>query len=135
MLSIPEPAPRIRDARCGAPDDGRNLDRLWTRSQLHAAAEMDRRVQKHPQHMLARMALADHAASVSLNRIRSSVTLSFGGTAGAYYIVAALHLAYLALSFPQLLTDTQRALLVAPLEAAEMAGETAASAGEQELAA
>jgi hypothetical protein len=39
------------------------------------------------------------------------------------------------LSFPQLLTDTQRALLVAPLEAAEMAGETATSAGEQELAA
>ena len=124
MLSTRESASAIRRADCtGAGDPTQSLDRLWTRRQLQAAAEMDRKVQKHPQHMIARMALANHGSSLSLERIRASVARSLGGTAGTYYIVAALHLAYLALAFPQALSATQRALLLAPLEAAEMAME------------
>lgn len=101
------------------------LDRCWTKTQLQAAAEMDRKVQRHPQHMLARMALANYGKSMDLERIRTSVARTLGGTAGTHYIVAALHLAHLAHTFPQTLSGTQRALLLAPLEAAEVAGAAA----------
>ena len=99
------------------------LERHWTKKQLQAAAEMDRIVQRHPQHMLARMALANQEDSLNLERIRASVVQSLGGRSGTHYIVAALHLAHLALTSPHALSATQRALLLAPLEAAEMAWE------------
>ncbi|KRE46009.1 hypothetical protein ASG92_11260 [Arthrobacter sp. Soil736] len=128
MLSTPESANTIRRADCsGADDPAHLLDRRWTRRQLQAAAEMDRKVQRHPQHMIARMALANQGNALSLERIRASVARSLGGTAGTYYIVAALHLAHLALTFPETLSATQRALLTAPLEAAEMATDVASA--------
>lgn len=102
-------------------DSARTIDRRWTRGQLQAAADMDRAVQRDPQHMVARMALANHVCSSDLERIRKNVVRSLGGVAGTYYIVAALHLAYLASSFPSLLTDVQQDLLMAPLVAAEKA--------------
>ena len=124
MLSTPQSVSTIhREHRSGADDPSRLLDRHWTRGQLQAAAQMDRLVQMHPQHMLARMALANHGDSSSLDRIRAGVARSLGGNAGTHYIVAALHLAHLALIFPQTLSATQRSLLLAPLEAAEMAQE------------
>jgi hypothetical protein len=64
--------------------------------------------------MLARLALANQRDTLSLDRIRASVTRSLGGTAGTHYIVAGLHLAHLALAFPQTLSATQLALLTAP---------------------
>ena len=124
MLSTPESVstiPRAPFANEGVPTQ--LLERHWTKKQLQAAAEMDRCVQRHPQHMLARMALANQGDSLNLERIRASVVRSLGGRAGTYYIVAALHLAHLALAFPHALSATQRALLLAPLEAAEMASE------------
>jgi hypothetical protein len=124
MLSAPESVIMIHQAHCsGAEDLTQLLDRLWTQTQLQAAAEMDRNVQRHPQHMLARIAMANHGNSHALERIRASVARTMDGTGGTHYIVAALHLAYLALAFPQTLSATQRALLLAPLEAAEMAGQ------------
>lgn len=123
MLSKPESVSRIRHGHCtGDEDSSQLLDRRWTKKQLQATAEMDRNVQRHPQHMLARIALANHANYSDLERIRTSVVRSLGGVAGTHYIVAALHLAHLALTFPHTLSTTQRALLLAPLEAAEIAG-------------
>lgn len=125
MLSTPESVNTIRLAHCTHADDPTQLlDHHWTRPQLQAVAEMDRKVQRHPQHMLARLALANQGNTLSLERIRASVARSLGGTSGTHYIVAALHLAHLALAFPQTLSATQRALLLAPLEAAEMAKES-----------
>ena len=117
MLSIRESMSTIDPAH--EADPAQVLDQQWTRTQLQAAAEMDRKVQRHPQHMAARMALANHASMLSLERIRASVVRTLGGTAGTHYIIAALHLAHLARTFPQALSATQRALLLAPLEAAE----------------
>ena len=124
MLSTPELVSTIH--RAPYADEGvptRLLERQWTKNQLQAAAEMDRSVQRHPQHMLARMALANQGDSLILECIRASVVRSLGGCAGTHYMVAALHLAHLALTFPHALSATQRALLLAPLEAAEMAWE------------
>jgi hypothetical protein len=128
MLSTPERVSTIHHGhRVGDENPDQLLDRRWSRKQLQATAEMDRKVQKHPQHMLARVALANYANSMDLERIRSSVTRSLGGSAGTHYIVAALHLAHLALTFPHSLSVTQRALLLAPLEAAEIGGTAADS--------
>ena len=122
MLSTHESMSTIDPAHgTDAEDPAQTLDQHWTRMQLQAAAEMDRKVQRHPQHMLARMALANLGSASSLERIRTSVVRTLGGTAGTHYIVAALHLAHLARTFPQSLSATQRALLLAPLEAAENA--------------
>ena len=122
MLSTtPAPVSAIHLALCTAAEDSAlPLYGDWTAGQLQAMAEMDKRVQRHPQHMLARMALANHGNSSSLERIRASVVRSLGGAAGTHYIVAALHLAYLALALPHALSATQRSLLLAPLKAAEM---------------
>ncbi len=128
MLSTPESVSSIHQGdRTGDEDSSQLLDRRWTKTQLQATAEMDRNVQRHPQHMLARMALANHANYSDLERIRTSVARSLGGVGGTHYIVAALHLAHLALTFPHSLSATQRALLLAPLEAAEIAGAAAGS--------
>lgn len=128
MLSTPERVSTIHHGHCVSDEDSNQLlDRRWSRKQLQATAEMDRKVQMHPQHMLARMALANHANYSDLERIRTSVVRSLGGVAGTHYIVAALHLAHLALTFPHALSTTQCALLLAPLEAAESAGVTADS--------
>lgn len=122
MLSTPEAVSTICQGHLGdGGDPGQFLDRYWTKSQLEAAAEMDRRVQRHPQHMLARVALANYANSLGLDRIRASVARSLGSISGTHYVVAALHLAHLALLFPHALSSTQQALLMAPLEAAKMA--------------
>ena len=125
MLSTtPAPVRAIHLALCTAAEDPAiALDGDWTAGQLQALAEMDKRVQRHPQHMLARMALANHANSPSLDRIKASVVRSLGGAAGTQYIVAALHLANLAMALPHALSPTQRSLLLAPLKAAEMARE------------
>ena len=125
MLSTtPAPVSAIHLALCTAAEDhALPLDRDWTARQLQALAEMDKRVQRHPQHMLARMALANHGNSSSLERIRASVVRSLGGAAGTHYIVAALHLAHLALALPHVLSATQLSLLLAPLRAAEMVRE------------
>jgi hypothetical protein len=129
MLSTAESVSTIQGAHdTDAESPAQALDRFWTRPQLQAAAEMDKKVQRHPQHMLARVALANYGSSLDLERIRTSVAQTLGGTAGTYYIVAALHLAHLARTFPQTLSATQRALLLAPLEAAEMLREVAHNA-------
>lgn len=128
MLSIPESISTIHQGqRTGDEDSSRLLDHRWTKTQLQATVEMDRKVQRHPQHMLARMALANYGNSLDLERIRTGVARSLGSAAGTHYIVAALHLAHLALTFPHALSAAQRALLLAPLEAAEIAGAAADS--------
>lgn len=120
----------------GAEDPAKLLHRDWTKTQLQAVAEVDRRVQRHPQHMLARMALANHGNSSDVALIRASVARSLGGAAGTHYIVAALHLAHLALTFPYALSPSQRALLLAPLESAEVAQEAVNNASsDAEIAA
>jgi hypothetical protein len=103
----------------------RTFARKWSARQLLAVAEKDQEVQQHLAHMEARIALADYADMISTNKIRHMVVQTMGGLAGTYYIVAALHLALLALAFPELLTHTQHALLLAPLEAAEQEAEWA----------
>ncbi|MBT2548150.1 hypothetical protein [Arthrobacter sp. ISL-65] len=137
MLSTPVEVSTIcQGQRRDGGDHTQFLDRHWTKRQLEAAAEVDRRVQRHPQHMLARMALANYGNSLGLDRIRASVARSLGGISGTHYVVAALHLAHLALSFPHTLSSTQQALLLAPVEAAEMAQETSNDAfTEVEIAA
>ncbi|HEY3573460.1 MAG TPA: hypothetical protein VGK98_06500 [Arthrobacter sp.] len=114
-----------------AEDHALPLNRDWTAGQLQALAEMDKRVQRHPQHMLARMALANHGKCSSLERIRASVVRSHGGASGTHYIVAALHLAHLALALPHKLSATQRSLLLAPLKAAEMVRDATDSASAE----
>ncbi|RAX45288.1 hypothetical protein DQ354_11140 [Arthrobacter sp. AQ5-06] len=97
----------------------RIVGRTWTPEQLHALAVTDREAQRQVEHRSARIALVDRAHLVDADRIRSIVVESMGGIAGTYYMVAALHLAELAITYPQLLTDTQYNVLLAPLEAAE----------------
>jgi hypothetical protein len=97
----------------------RIFGRNWTPEQLLALAVMDRKVQRHVQHMPARIALVARARLVDDGGLRSMVVNTMGGIDGTYYMVAALQLALLALTFPQLLTDAQYHLLVSPLEAAE----------------
>lgn len=105
-VPVPAPADRI-------------LGRPWTPEQLHALAEKDRQVQRHVEYARARMALAAHAPFIDAAGVRAMVTRTLRTTAGTYWIIAALHLAQLALACPHLLTPLQRDLLLAPLEAAE----------------
>lgn len=100
----------------------RIFGRNWTREQLQVVEQVDREVQRHPQHMLARLALVNDAQASDIQAIRSMVAGSMNGIAGTYYMVAALHLAQMAITLSHKLTATQFALLVAPLEAAELAG-------------
>lgn len=97
----------------------RIFGREWSAQQLIAVAEKDQEVQQHLAHMEARVTLAEHASVISVNEVRHMVVKTMGKIAGTYYVVAALHLALLALAFPKLLTQEQHALLLAPLEAAE----------------
>ena len=101
------------------PQEDRILDRSWTAGQLHALAARDRKVQQHVEHGCARMALAAHFHTVDTAALRTLVTSVMGSIAGTYWMVAALHLAQLALAHPHLLTSFQYELLLAPLEAAE----------------
>jgi hypothetical protein len=101
------------------PREHRILGRSWTPVQLHALAAKDRKIQQHVEHRTARTALAVYFPSVDTAALRSLVTRTMGTTAGTYWMVAALHLAELALAYPQLLTPFQYRLLLAPLEAAE----------------
>jgi hypothetical protein len=101
------------------PYAGRILGRRWTTDQLYALADRDRKVQRHVEHGAARIALAAYFPTVDTAALRSLVTATMGTIAGTYWMVAALHLAQLALAHPQLLTPTQYNLLLAPLEAAE----------------
>lgn len=105
----------------------RILERRWTPDQLHALAARDLKVQRHVEHAAARLALARYFPTVDTTALRTMVTATIGTTAGTYWMVAALHLAQLALSHPQALTPIQYSLLLAPLEAAEA---TAASSYE-----
>ncbi len=106
------------------PQPGRIIGRTWVPEQLHALALADREAQRHVEHMSARLALVDLAHLVDSSRIRAMVVESMGGIAGTYYMVAALLLAELAITYPQHLTDTQYNLLLSPLQAAEQVEET-----------
>ncbi|MDQ6739834.1 MAG: hypothetical protein M3021_05585 [Actinomycetota bacterium] len=106
------------------PQPDRIIGRTWVPEQLHALALADREAQRHVEHMSARLALVDLAHLVDTNRIRTMVVQSMGGIAGTYYIVAALLLAELAITYPQQLTNTQYNLLLSPLQAAEQVEET-----------
>lgn len=101
------------------PQPGRIIGRTWVPEQLQALALTDREAQRHVEHMSARLALVDRAHLVDANCIRAMVVESMGGIAGTYYMVAALLLAELAITYPQQLTDAQYKLLLSPLEAAE----------------
>lgn len=103
------------------PHSGRIIGRTWTPDQLHALASTDRKAQRHVEHKSARRALASCAHLVDANRIRTKVVESMGSVAGTYYMVVALVLAELAMTYPQQLTDTQYNLLLSPLDAAEQA--------------
>ena len=111
-------APTLRRAGKQA-QEHRILGRRWTAEQLHALAARDRKVQQHVEHGAARMALAAHFPTVDTTALRSMAAAAMGTTAGTYRMVAALHLAQLALDHPRLLTPVQYRLLLAPLEAAE----------------
>ncbi|WP_159618729.1 hypothetical protein [Arthrobacter zhaoguopingii] len=100
------PAPRI-------------VHRGWTETQLRAAAERHALIQRHTSYAPAAAAVASHARHIDQRRIRKMVTAATGETQGTYWMVAALTMAHLALSFPQALTEDQRALLLEPLAAAE----------------
>lgn len=97
----------------------RILGRAWTKEQLLVVAETDREVQHYPDHMRARITLANKVRMVDARPIRSMIAETMGGVEGTYYMTAALQLAQLAILFRQNLTATQYALLIAPLEAAE----------------
>jgi hypothetical protein len=101
------------------PQAGRILSRPWTTDQLHALAARDRKAQQHVEHAAARCALATYFPTVDTAALRTMVTEVMGTIAGTYWMVAALHLAQLALAHPELLTPVQYHLLLAPLEAAE----------------
>ncbi|MDQ0867443.1 hypothetical protein [Arthrobacter globiformis] len=103
----------------------RVVGRKWSAPQLRAVAEKDQEVQQHLAHVEARIALAEHACTISVHEVRCVVLATMGQIAGTYYIVAALHLAQLALVFPELLTEEQQSLLLAPLQAAEQETERA----------
>ncbi len=83
----------------------RIVHRQWTGAQLRAAAERHAIIQGHTSYAPAAAAVASYARHIDLRRLRE--------------MVAALTMAHLALSFPQALTETQRALLLEPLAAAE----------------
>jgi hypothetical protein len=101
------------------PPAHRILGRRWTTDQLHALAARDRKVQHHVEHGAARIALAARFPTVDTAVLRAMVTATMGTIAGTYWMVAALHLAQLALAHPELLTPHQYNLLLAPLEAAD----------------
>ncbi|WP_159803633.1 hypothetical protein [Arthrobacter zhaoguopingii] len=113
------PAPRI-------------VHRQWTEVQLRAAAERHAIIQTHTSYASAAAAVASHARHIDLRRLREMVAGVTGGTQGTYWMVAALTMAHLALSFPQALTEDQSALLLEPLAAAEhMADPHSADAGNE----
>ncbi len=97
----------------------RIVHRQWTGAQLRAAAERHAIIQGHTSYAPAAAAVASYARHIDLRRLREMVAAATGGTQGTYWMVAALTMAHLALSFPQALTETQRALLLEPLAAAE----------------
>jgi hypothetical protein len=118
-MSVITIAPETMTPAGERPQEHRILGRAWTADQLHALAARDRRAQQHVEHAAARAALAAHFPTVDTAAIRSMVTTTVGTIAGTYWMVAALHLAQLALAHPHLLTPAQYNLLLAPLEAAE----------------
>jgi hypothetical protein len=107
------------------------FDRPWTREQLLGAAEASRESEEHTDYRGAARAMVGRGRSVDLPRIRALVSAVMGGTEGIYYICCSLYGAHLAISFPELFTDRQRQLLLAPLAAAE----ALAGAGARERAA
>ncbi|MBP2216960.1 hypothetical protein [Arthrobacter sp. CAN_C5] len=75
--------------------------------------------QSHILFRCAAVRLASRTRRIDSPALRSMVTGIMGGVEGTYWVVAALTMAQLALSFPELLTEAQASLLLAPLVAAE----------------
>ncbi|MHA7274876.1 hypothetical protein ACX80Z_15800 [Arthrobacter sp. TMT4-20] len=95
------------------------FDRTWSRHQLLAIEAAGESAQENTQHAPARRVLAKYGTCIDRDRIRSMVSQTMGGVEGTYFITAALCHAHLAISFPDLLTDYQRDLLLGPLAAGD----------------
>lgn len=107
--------------RPAALPEARIFDQPWTADQLRAVEAAQSYAGEDTQHYPARRALFGYALCVDVKRIRAMVSDVMGGIEGTYYITAALCDAHLAISFPHLLTDYQRDVLLSPLVAGEMA--------------
>ncbi|WP_026550774.1 hypothetical protein [Arthrobacter sp. Br18] len=96
----------------------RIFDVAWTREQLIAVAEANRKAQKHTAYRGAARAMAGEGKRIDTGRIRAMVTGVMGGIEDTYYICSSLQSAHLAISFPDRFTERQFELLTYPLEAA-----------------
>ncbi|WP_294564689.1 hypothetical protein [uncultured Arthrobacter sp.] len=102
------------------------LDRIfgieWTPERLQAAAASYELVQTHTSFNSTVVRLASRTDRVDMQSLRALVTRTMGRVEGTYWMVAALAMAHLALSCPELLTEEQTSLLLTPLAAGENAG-------------
>ncbi len=103
-----------------------SLDRIfeaeWTPERLQAVAASYEVVQSHTSFNSTVVRLASRTDRVDMPSLRALVTRTMGQVEGTYWMVAALATAHLALSCPELLTEAQTSLLLAPLIAGETAG-------------
>ncbi len=97
----------------------RILGTAWTVEQLRAMAECYETIQSHTLYASTAVRLASRTRLIDRPALRSMVTGIMGGIPGTYWMVAALTTAQLALSFPELLTEDQTSLLLAPLADSE----------------
>ncbi|MBP2215097.1 hypothetical protein [Arthrobacter sp. CAN_C5] len=98
----------------------------WTAEQLRATADCYDTIRSHTLYASTAVRLASRTRLIDTSAARSIVTGVMGGIHGTSWMVAALTTAQLALSFPELLTDEQTALLLAPLAADESLAERGA---------
>jgi hypothetical protein len=91
----------------------------WTAAQLRAVAECYETIQSHTLYGGAAVRLASRARLIDRSALTSLVAGTMGGREGTYWMVAAMTTAQLALSFPELLTEAEVSLLLAPLAAGE----------------
>lgn len=101
----------------------RIFDRTWTADQLGALEPALMEAARNSQHEAGRRAFHRLGLTIDRDRIKTMVNDVLGWY-GTYYTQAALADAHLAISYPELLTDRQRELLLAPLVAAEAIEET-----------
>lgn len=97
----------------------RIFGRTWTAEQLTALGDAYEAVLDYEEHGNARLRLVNYARLVDYEAIQAIIVSVFGSIAGRYWTASGLRLAQLALSFPHLITELQRELLLSPLLAAE----------------
>lgn len=97
----------------------------WTPAQLQAIAERYEFIQSHTLYSSTAVRVAPKTQVIDRAALRALVARTMGRVEGTYWMVAAMTMAHLAISFPQLLTEEQVCLLLDPIAA----GESLAQAG------